>query len=76
MNEARPDLARRSARIADALFGAFLCAMGVAILWFADRPLSAGPILAAIALALLGVDALSGALRNRPSLVSRIGCQA
>ena len=63
----------RTPRIVTTLFGVFLFAMAIAILWVADRPLTAGPILAAIVLALLGVEAVVSALRKRRSLVSRIG---
>lgn len=53
------------------VFGAFLLAMAAAIILYSDR--SAGPVVAALLVAGLGLDALVSAIRNRPSLLSRIG---
>ena len=53
------------------LFGIFLLAMAAAIIVVSDR--SAGPVVAAVVLAGLGLDALASAIRNRRSLLSRIG---
>jgi hypothetical protein len=53
------------------VFGVFLVAMAAAIGVYSDR--STGPVVAALLLAGLGLDALVSAIRNRRSLLSRLG---
>ena len=54
-----------------AVVGALFSAISVTILVVSE--LTVGPVLAAVVLGCLGVDAILGAWRNRPSLLSRIG---
>lgn len=53
------------------VFGVFLLAMAFAIVVFSDR--SAGPLVATAVVAGLGLDALVSSIRNKPSLLSRMG---
>jgi acyl-CoA synthetase (AMP-forming)/AMP-acid ligase II len=57
----------------EAYFGAFFAVLAGAVVVFADAPLTAGPVVVALCLALLGVDALLAARSGRRSLLSRIG---
>lgn len=45
--------------------------LAVAIVVVSDR--TVGPLLAAAVFSVLGIDAIVSALRNKPSLLSRIG---
>lgn len=65
------DKGSRGYRLITAVVGALFLAIAVAILLVSE--LTVGPILAAVVLGFLGVDAILGAWRNRPSLLSRIG---
>lgn len=65
------DKGSRGYRLITAVVGALFLAIAVAILVVSE--LTVGPILAAVVLGFLGVDAILGAWRNRPSLLSRIG---
>jgi len=58
-------------RIVTATFGLLLLAISIAILVVSDRTI--GPVLAAAAIGTLGIDAIVSALRNKLSLLSRIG---
>ena len=58
-------------RFANAAFGLLFAAIAVAIVIVSDRSL--GPILTAIVIGILGVDAVASAIRNKQSLLSRIG---
>jgi len=58
-------------RFISAAIGLLFAAIAVAIVIVSDRSL--GPILAAIVIGILGVDAMASAIRNKPSLLSRIG---
>ena len=58
-------------RIVTAVFGLFFVVLAVAIVVVSDR--TVGPLLAAVVISVLGIDALASALRNKPSLLSRIG---
>lgn len=58
-------------RFVHAAFGLLFAAIAVAIVIVSDRSL--GPILAAIVIGILGVDAVASAIRNKQSLLSRIG---
>ena len=61
----------RPNRLVTAVFGALFLAISVTILVVSE--LTFGPVLAAVVLGFLGVDAIMGASRNRPPLLSRIG---
>jgi hypothetical protein len=61
----------KSYRVVTAAFGLLFVVLAVAIIVVSDRTL--GPLLAAAVVGLLGADAIAGAIRNRPSLLSRIG---
>jgi hypothetical protein len=61
----------RNNRIVTAVFGLFFVVLAVAIIVVSDR--SAGPLLAAAVISVLGIDAIASAFRNKPSLLSRIG---
>lgn len=65
------DKGSRGYRLITAVVGALFSAIAVAIL--VESELTVGPVLAAVVLGFLGVDAILGAWRNRPSLLSRIG---
>ena len=65
------DKGSRGYRLITAVVGALFSAIAVAILVVSE--LTVGPVLAAVVLGFLGVDAILGAWRNRPSLLSRIG---
>jgi hypothetical protein len=61
----------RSYRLVTAAFGALFTVLALAIVVVSDR--TVGPLLLAVLLGILGIDALVGAYRSRPSLLSRIG---
>ena len=63
----------KAVRLVTALFGVFFIGMAVAIVLSFDRSMPLGAIVAALALAALGVDACVSAARNRRSLLERIG---
>ena len=63
----------KTSRIVTALFGAFLVLLAVAILVSVDRSMIVGSVVAASAIGLLGVDACISAVRDKPSLLQRIG---
>ncbi len=58
-------------RLVTAALGLLFTAIAVAIVVASDRTF--GPILAAAGIGTLGVDAMTSAFRNKPSLLSRIG---
>ena len=64
---------RRTSRIVDAVLGAALIAVAVAILWFAWHDTPLGAAVASAIVGGLGLDAVVSAARDRTSLVSRIG---
>jgi hypothetical protein len=61
----------RSYRLVTAAFGALFTVLALAIVVVSDR--TVGPLLLAVLLGILGIDAMVGAYRSRPSLLSRIG---
>ena len=61
----------RNYRVVTAVFGLFFVVLAVAIVVVSDR--TVGPLLAAAVVSVLGIDAIVSALRNKPSLLSRIG---
>lgn len=63
----------RARRIVTAVFGAFFVALAIAIGVSGDGPTSLGVVVAALGVGLLGVDACVAAVRDRPSLMERIG---
>lgn len=58
-------------RLVTAAFGLLFAVLALVIVVVSDR--TAGPLLAALLLGGLGVDALASAFRGKPSLLSRIG---
>ena len=58
-------------KIVTAVFGLFFVVLAVAIVVVSDR--TVGLLLAAAVVSVLGIDAIVSALRNKPSLLSRIG---
>ncbi len=58
-------------RLVTAAFGLLFAIVGVVIVVVSDRTI--GPMLAAAVIGILGVDAIVSSLRNKPSLLSRIG---
>ena len=60
-------------RVVAALIGALFVGIAVAIVVTARHDWSAGPVLAAIVIGGLGVEALFSAARSRRCLLSRIG---
>jgi hypothetical protein len=60
-------------RIVAGCMGALFVALAFAIIGLADRPMGSGALIAALVIGLLGVDALINAVRNKRSLLSRIG---
>jgi hypothetical protein len=69
----RPRQHTRLDRIVTSAFGLLLIGVAATILLLAEEGLSAGPLLVSAVLAALGLDALISVVRNRPSLLSRIG---
>jgi uncharacterized membrane protein YczE len=53
--------------------GALFVALAIAIVAVVERPMGLGALIAALVIGLLGIDALINAVRNRRSLLSRIG---
>jgi hypothetical protein len=53
--------------------GALFVALAIAIVAVVERPMGLGALIAALVIGLLGFDALINAVRNRRSLLSRIG---
>lgn len=71
-----PDPARDQGtreRVAAALIGALFVGVALAILASFMHDLSIGPVLAAVVIGGLGIEALLSAVRNRRCLLSRIG---
>jgi len=60
-------------RVAAFVIGAFFVGVAVAILVTSRSDLSVGPVLAAVVIGGLGIEALLSAARNRRCLLSRIG---
>jgi hypothetical protein len=60
-------------RVAAAVIGALFVAAALAIVMSSLPDLTTGPVLAAIVIGSLGVEALLSAARNRRCLLSRIG---
>ena len=60
-------------RIVTAGFGAFLIVLAIVILLSVDQSMIFGAVVAASAVGLLGVDACVAAIRDKPSLLQRIG---
>jgi hypothetical protein len=58
-------------RIVTAAFGAFFTSIAVAIGLMSEP--AVGSALAAIVIGIVGIDAMIGAWRDRPALLSRIG---
>ncbi|WP_291014485.1 hypothetical protein [Hydrogenophaga sp.] len=61
----------RAYRLITAVVGALFSVVSVTLLVVTE--LTMGPVLAAVVLGFLGVDAIMGAWYNRPSLLARIG---
>ena len=73
-NRADSDKPRsRTQRLVTAVFGVFFVLLAVAIPLSVDRSMLVGAAVAALAVGILGVDACVSALRNRRSLLERIG---
>ena len=66
-------LRSKTGRMVTAVFGVFLVGLAVVIWLSADNPISVGAVVAALAVGLLGVDACLSAVRNKRSLLERIG---
>jgi len=60
-------------RVAAAVIGAFFVGIALAILASFMHDLSVGPVLAAVVIGGLGIEALLSAARKRRCLLSRIG---
>ena len=60
-------------RVAAAVIGAFFVGIALAILASFLHDLSVGPVLAAVVIGGLGIEALISAVRKRRCLLSRIG---
>ena len=69
---AREDQGTRD-RVAAAVIGAFFVGIALAILASFMHDLSVGPVLAAVVIGGLGIEALLSAARKRRCLLSRIG---
>lgn len=63
----------KSRRIVDLAFGVFLVALAGAILVLADPSALVGSVAAALVVGGLGVEAVFSAIRDRRSLLARIG---
>ena len=63
----------RTTRFIAACLGAIFVAAAVVIVVRSAADLGVGEIVAALVLGVLGVDAIAGAIRDRRSLLSRIG---
>lgn len=75
MNEPADESPRRSGihRAISVAFGIFLLVMATLILFIADDDTLAGSLIAAAVLGLLGVDVIVSVVRDRRSILSRIG---
>jgi hypothetical protein len=60
-------------RVVSGCMGALFVVLAIAIIVVAGGPERTGPLLAALVIGLLGIDALINAVRGRRSLLSRIG---
>lgn len=60
-------------RIVTTVFGLLFIGVAGAIVLYPDGALHTGAVVAAVLIGGLGVEALVSALRDRPSLLSRIG---
>ena len=58
-------------RLITAAFGAFFTVVAIILYFVSERTI--GPLLAALVLGFVGVNAIVSAYRNKPSLLSRIG---
>lgn len=72
-NADRPKGEGTRERVAAVLIGALFVGIALAILVSFMQDLSAGPVLAALVIGSLGIEALLSAARNRRCLLSRIG---
>jgi len=63
----------KTPRIVAAGFGAFLIVLAIVILLSVDQSMIVGAVVVALVIGLLGVDACVGAVRDKPSLLQRIG---
>jgi uncharacterized membrane protein YdcZ (DUF606 family) len=73
VSDGRNQAESNGSRVVGGCMGALFVALAIAIIGFADRPLGAGALVAALVVGLLGVDALVNAVRSKRSLLSRIG---
>jgi hypothetical protein len=69
----QPQQHSRTHRVVTAAFGLLFLTLGLLIVVTSETPTSPGPLLAAMLVGGLGLDALINAIRNKPSLLSRIG---
>lgn len=60
-------------RIGDAIFGVFFVALAVVVLLVAWEATPWGAFLVALVLGLLGADAVFSAMRDKRSLLTRLG---
>jgi hypothetical protein len=60
-------------RVVSGCMGLLFVGLAIAIIVVADDPARPGPLLAALVIGLLGIDALISAARGKRSLLSRIG---
>jgi hypothetical protein len=58
-------------RFVTAAFGLLFTVVSIAVVFMTDRTI--GPMLVALVIGILGVEAIISAWRNKPSLLSRIG---
>ncbi|MBL8224642.1 MAG: hypothetical protein JNM50_04870 [Chromatiales bacterium] len=68
-----PMVAQKRHRAVTAVFGIFLLGLAAAVIASSDSSTRLPAALAAVALAVLGVDALVSAVRGRRAWVSRLG---
>ena len=73
MSDGRNQDESNGSRIVAGCMGALFVALAFAIIGLADRPLGPGALVAALVVGWLGIDALVNAVRNKRSLLSRIG---
>ena len=66
-----PETKSMTHRLVTGAFGAFFTVIAIVVFVVSDRTI--GPLLAAICLGLLGINAMVSAYRNTPSILSRIG---
>ena len=60
-------------RVITAGFGVLFIVLAVAIVVWSNPPMHLGAVLTALVIAALGLDALISAIRNKRSLLSRVG---